>query len=165
MLAWLALQWLVAQCRCLLTSSHRIVDSTVIDTDRTWLLPLMRMASMAVQPHRPSLDFFQKKILDLARQCDAFGALHAATASFHRARVIDLWSLFPCFCRHPTDLEATFPALSQTLVRAMGDARYPELVVSKISNCVSGSCQQHLTCTQLVLSLEYHLWRTANPRN
>lgn len=85
---------------------------------------------MAVQAKGPSLDFFQKSILGLARQCDAFGANNPTTAPFHRARVIDLWSLFPCFCRHPTDVEATFPALSQTLIRAMGDSRYHELVVS-----------------------------------
>lgn len=84
---------------------------------------------MAVQPTRPPLGFFQRSILDLARQCDAFGANNPKAASFHRARVVDFWSLFPCFCKHPTDLEATFPTLSQTLIRAMGDARYPELVV------------------------------------
>ena len=104
--------------------------ATVIGTDRAWILPLIKTSAMAVQPERPSLGFFQKSILDLARQCDAFGANNPKAAPFHRARVIDLWSLLPCFCLHPTDLEEAFPSLSQTLIRAMGDSRYPELVVS-----------------------------------
>jgi ribosomal RNA-processing protein 12 len=112
--------------------NSKIIDG-VISPERVWLLPLMKTASMGVFPR---LEFFQCTILQLARQCDAFSAaphVDAVSASFHRARVIDLWSLFPCFCRHPTDLDATFPALSQTLVRAMGDARYPELVVRTLS--------------------------------
>ena len=115
------------------TLMPRPADTTVISADRAWLLPLMKTSSLAAQSPSPNLGLFQSKILILARQCDAFGALRPSTATFfHRARVIDLWSLFPCFCQRPTDLEATFPSLSQTLVRAMGDARYPELVVSEM---------------------------------
>jgi hypothetical protein len=43
--------------------------------------------------------------------------------------VIDLWGLFPSFCLQPLDIEVTFPALAQTFVKAMGDKRYPELLV------------------------------------
>lgn len=107
----------------------------VISAERVWLLPSMKTSSMAAMPRRPSLAFFQDHVLNLARKCDAYSAIHTAdvaVASFHRARVVDLWSLFPCFCQHPSDLEKTFPVFSQTLIRAMGDSRYPQLVVSSV---------------------------------
>lgn len=100
----------------------------VVSISRAWLLPVLKSASLAVQPLQPHLAFFQQEMLGLARKCDAFAVAHPSEAAFHRARVADLWSLFPCFAMHPADLQATFPNLSQTLVRAMSDVRYPQLV-------------------------------------
>jgi len=103
-----------------------------IHPDRTWLLPVLKSASASGSAHhRPKLAFFQGKILALARKCDAASAassLTAAEAAVQRTRVIELWSLLPAFCGNPADVEITFPTLSQTLVKAVGDKRYPELV-------------------------------------
>jgi hypothetical protein len=135
----------------------------VIGPERVWLLPLLKTSMSSASLPRPRLDFFQCTILQLARQCDAASSAapnaDAASALFHRARVIDLWSLFPCFCHHPTDLEATFPVLSQTLVRAMGDARYPELVVRRYTvNIFLLEVTLFLIHASPLLFLEYHLW-------
>jgi ribosomal RNA-processing protein 12 len=106
-----------------------------IHPDRTWLLPVLKSASAPGSAHhRPKLAFFQGKILALARKCDAASAassLTAAEAAVQRTRVIELWSLLPAFCGNPADVEITFPTLSQTLVKAVGDKRYLELVVSR----------------------------------
>ena len=99
-----------------------------ISINRAWLLPLLKSSSMAVQTKQPHLAFFQQEILGLARKCDAFAVANPSAATFHQARVTDLWSLLPCFGMNPADLQTIFPNLSQTLVRAMGDARYPQLI-------------------------------------
>jgi hypothetical protein len=103
-------------------------QGAVISTNRAWLLPVLKSSSMAVQTRQPHLAFFQQEMLGMARKCDAFAAAHPSDAAFHRARVADLWSLFPCFALNPADLPATLPDLAQILVRAMGDTRYPQLV-------------------------------------
>lgn len=110
-----------------------------IHPNRTWLLPVLKSASASGSAHhRPNLAFFQGTILALARKCDAASAapsLTAAEAAVQRTRVVELWSLLPSFCGYPADVEITFPTLSQTLVKAVGDKRYPQLVVSRaISN-------------------------------
>jgi ribosomal RNA-processing protein 12 len=105
--------------------------SAVISLDRAWLLPLMKTSATAVTPQRPHLEFFQSTVLEMARRCDAYSAaanVKKADAKAHRARVLDLWELFPCFCQSPVDVDAAFPSLAQILMRAMGDSRYPELV-------------------------------------
>jgi hypothetical protein len=79
---------------------------------------------------RLHLAFFQTEVLGLARRCDALAFKHPNDKEFHMARVVDLWSLLHCFCQHPLDITSALPALAQTLVRAMGDTRYPQLVVS-----------------------------------
>jgi ribosomal RNA-processing protein 12 len=105
-----------------------------VSNDLAWVLNVIKSSVSAdSSPYRPRLAFFQSHILGLARNCDAASAsdnLTAVEASIQRSRVIDLWSLFPSFCVHPMDIETTFPALAQTMVRAMGDKRYPELLVS-----------------------------------
>ena len=91
-------------------------------------------------PPPPRLSFFKNVILDLARKCDAAAAKTTTTmaaavtkqrSSILQSRVYDLWSLFPCFCIRVTnkDLQYMFPNLVVTLVKAMGDVRYPKLVV------------------------------------
>jgi len=78
---------------------------------------------MAASTTPPHLEFFQTTILGLARQCDA------QQTNYGKARVLDLWSLLSCFCvQAPPDFEEVFPNLAQTLVKAMGDGRYPQLV-------------------------------------
>ena len=105
-----------------------------IHPDRTWLLPVLKSASTSTSAHhRPNLAFFQGTILALARKCDAATAapsLTAAEADAQKARVLELWSLLPAFCSNPADVEVTFPTLSQTLIKAVADKRYPQLVVS-----------------------------------
>ena len=94
-----------------------------ISPHRAWLLPLLKTSATAASTAPPSLEFFQTTILGLARQCDA------EQTNFGKARVIDLWSLLTCFCvQAPPDFAEVFPNLAQTLVRAMGDERYPQLV-------------------------------------
>ena len=107
-----------------------------IHPDRTWLLPVLKSASASTSAHhRPNLAFFQGTILALARKCDAATAapsLTAAEADAQKARVLELWSLLPAFCSNPADVEVTFPTLSQTLIKAVADKRYPQLVVSLV---------------------------------
>ena len=90
----------------------------------------MKAAAMTVQAVPPRLAFFQSDVLGLARICDRI----AATApkperNFHHRVVVDLWSLFPCFCISPSDIEAAMPTLVTTLCRACDDKRYPEFLV------------------------------------
>lgn len=122
----------------LVNLSEGMKDSNVnhgaVSNERSWVLNAIKSSvSTDASPYRPRLAFFQSHVLGLARKCDAASAsdhLTAVEASIQRSRVIDLWSLFPSFCLRPLDIEVTFPALSQTIVRAMGDKRYPELLVS-----------------------------------
>jgi ribosomal RNA-processing protein 12 len=94
-----------------------------ISPHRAWLLPVLKCSAIAASTTPPRLKFFQTTILGLARQCDS------EQTNFGKARVIDLWSLLNCFCvQAPPDFAEVFPDFAQTLVRAMGDERYPQLV-------------------------------------
>ena len=121
-----------------------------IHPDRTWLLPVLKSASASASAHhRPNLAFFQGTILALARKCDAATAapsLTAAEADSQKARVLELWSLLPAFCSNPADVEVTFPTLSQTLIKAVADKRYPQLVVS-LSWFISIDSLFYLVCS------------------
>ena len=57
----------------------------------------------------------------------------ARRRSNYDAWVVSLWSLFSCFCHHPSDLSDYFETLLPTLVKAMEDERYPQLLVSTAS--------------------------------
>jgi hypothetical protein len=110
-----------------------------------WLLPLMKQSassdtssltsssSITIQSH---LSFFQGRVLNLARRCDAASAdkhRTAAEASIQKQRVAEVWSLFHYFCIHPVDMKENFAATAKTVVKALGDhSRYPKLVVSHI---------------------------------
>lgn len=90
----------------------------------------MKNAAMAAQASPPRLAFFQSDVLGLARICDKFAATGPlANRNFYHSRVVDLWSLFPCFCKSPVDIGAAMPSLTTTLGRALDDKRYPELLV------------------------------------
>lgn len=120
-----------------------------IRDDRAWLLPLMKQSAplfalesaMAVPVFTESsttkthLSFFQGRVLNLARRCDAASAdghRTAAEASIQKARVIEMWALLPAFCLYPVDVRENFPTLAKTLVKALSDyTRYPKLIVSE----------------------------------
>jgi len=109
-----------------------------------WLLPLMKQSassdtsaltssssSITTKSH---LSFFQGRVLNLARRCDAASAdghRTAAEASIQKQRVVEVWSLLYYFCLHPIDMKENFAAVAKTVVKALGDhSRYPKLVVS-----------------------------------
>jgi hypothetical protein len=79
---------------------------------------------------RLELAFFQDKVLHLGRQFDALALNSPEKAPMLKGQVIDLWGLFPAFCRYPADITKSFPKLAVILMRAMNDDRYPQLVVS-----------------------------------
>ena len=110
-----------------------------IATERAWILSTMKVAASAVQVIPPRLAFFQNDVLGLARISDqlATNGSSAAEMKSQRSRVLDLWHLFPCFCRSPSDIESGIPSLTVTLGRALDDKRYPELLVSLVSTTVN----------------------------
>jgi ribosomal RNA-processing protein 12 len=103
-----------------------------VSNERAWILDVIKSSlPRGSSPYRPRLAFFQSHVLELARKCDAASAadnITALEASIQKSRVVDLWSLFPSFCVNTSDIELTFPSLAQTLVRAMSDKRYPQLM-------------------------------------
>lgn len=108
-----------------------------IAKERPWVLSIIKSASMVSQPEPPRLAFFHGQVLDLARTYDMLASTGPASEKrFHRCRVVDLWSLFPCFCKSPSDIEAALPPLSETLSRAICDKRYLELTVSQMDEYV-----------------------------
>ena len=134
-----------------------------IRDDRAWLLPLMKQAApstsldqnsaatvfTAASTTKSHLSFFQGRVLNLARRCDAASAdghRTAAEASIQKARVIELWVLFPAFCVCPMDMKENFAALAKTVVKALGDhSRYPKIIVSTHPACVVYFNQIHVT--------------------
>eukprot|EP00577_Skeletonema_sp_RCC1716_P003867 CAMPEP_0113415892 /NCGR_PEP_ID=MMETSP0013_2-20120614/24822_1 /TAXON_ID=2843 ORGANISM="Skeletonema costatum, Strain 1716" /NCGR_SAMPLE_ID=MMETSP0013_2 /ASSEMBLY_ACC=CAM_ASM_000158 /LENGTH=1488 /DNA_ID=CAMNT_0000302905 /DNA_START=42 /DNA_END=4508 /DNA_ORIENTATION=- /assembly_acc=CAM_ASM_000158 len=106
-----------------------------------WLLPLMKqsasadasaLASSSSITTRSHLSFFQGRVLNLARRCDAASAdghRTAAEASIQKQRVVEVWSLLYYFCLHPIDMKENFAAVAKTVVKALSDhSRYPKLV-------------------------------------
>jgi ribosomal RNA-processing protein 12 len=92
----------------------------------------MKNAALAAQPTQPRLAFFQSTVLQMARECDKLTAASATTSTMrnlYKTRVIELWSLFPCFCKSPIDVDDILPAMASILAKALADKRYPELVV------------------------------------
>jgi NUC173 domain len=115
----------------------RNATTTIISLDRAWILSVMKsaantstvVAADGIVPLR--LEFFQKDVLEIARKCDTVAKTSPSVSDrkASHARVIELWNLFPCFCRSPTDITTILPALTTTLGRVLGDTRYPELLV------------------------------------
>jgi NUC173 domain len=89
----------------------------------------MKTAALASQPEHPKLAFFQSSVLGLARVCDKLATTTKKNHNFYQARVVDLWSLLPCFCKAPTDIDDVLPSLATTFGKALEDKRYPQLVV------------------------------------
>ena len=136
------------QSNGLLSSNNATTTGGGIRDERAWLLPLLKQSapifasqtavdipmfneSLVTKTH---LSFFQGRVLKLARRCDAASADEQRTvaeASIQKARVVELWALFPAFCLYPVDITENFPNLAKTLVKALGDySRYPKLIVS-----------------------------------
>uniref|UniRef100_A0A7S3DVE2 TOG domain-containing protein n=1 Tax=Entomoneis paludosa TaxID=265537 RepID=A0A7S3DVE2_9STRA len=121
-----------------------------IGTERAWIVATMKTAAMTAQPNSPKLAFFQTTILNLARSLDRLAAATTKKSEiiFHRARVIDLWTLFPCFCQNPMDVTDSLAALANVLFKALEDKRYPQLVsiisraLSVLSDSVSNSASE-----------------------
>jgi len=114
-----------------------------IRDDRAWLLPLMKQSAATTTAtagtgidvavtSRTRMSFFQGRVLTLARKCDAASAdghRTAAEVSIQKARVVELWSLFPAFCVCPMDVKENFGTVAKTVVKALGDhGRYPKLI-------------------------------------
>jgi ribosomal RNA-processing protein 12 len=124
-------------------SSSSTTTGGGIREDRAWLLPLMKQSAAGTGSRnaaadditsRTHLSFFQGNVLNLARKCDAASAdghRTAAESSIQKARVVELWSLFPMFCVYPLDVKENFGSVAKIVVKALGDhGRYPKLVVS-----------------------------------
>mmetsp|Transcript_6037 Transcript_6037/g.8557 ORF Transcript_6037/g.8557 Transcript_6037/m.8557 type:complete len:1336 (-) Transcript_6037:89-4096(-) len=128
---WNWIDWNNSGTPAKFTSKNQKATPTAggIPLERSWLLPLLKTSSSNSASH-PSLEFFQQKVLSLARECDMQGATgKKQEKQFQKARVVDLWNLFPCCCQNPPDISDSFAPLAQkTLVKAVGDTRYPQLV-------------------------------------
>lgn len=96
-----------------------------------WLLPVVKISAMAALGKRPHLMFFKASVLDLARRCATKVGGSSSKLSFDDW-VLGLWGLFPCFCQNPSDARDSLEALVPTLVKAMEDSRYPQLLVSSL---------------------------------
>ncbi|KAF0688169.1 Aste57867_20202 [Aphanomyces stellatus] len=104
-----------------LQNAHGIVE------ERAWLIPVIRDAAKLGAGR---LEYFSTAILSLAKACEAVSRADSTTsleAKRMQARTMQLWSLFPSFCAHPTDVAANFKKIAKTLANAMSDKRYPEL--------------------------------------
>lgn len=112
-----------------------------IVSDRAWILSVMKVAATAAQVVPPRLAFFQNDVLGLARLSDqlAIDGPSASEMKSQRSRVLDLWNLFPCFCKSPSDVGNGLAPLTVVLGRALEDKRYPELLVRSVSTTTSGS--------------------------
>ncbi len=97
----------------------------------SWLIDVMKVSGQIISDKRLHLSFFHEQVLPLAREFDSlFVKGSTAGNAVFRSQVINLWSLFPVFCRAPEDIDVAFPKLAPILMKAMTDERYPEFVVS-----------------------------------
>jgi len=127
------------------SKSRRIKDKIVstaglISQDRAWILRVLKSSTVHTSHstegtinliYRPKLAFFSTTVLSWARASDKASAMpniSVAEVAVHRAQVVDAWSLFSSFCYSPVDLHISLPSFAQTLIRALGDPRYPELI-------------------------------------
>ena len=115
------------------------VATNGIGTDRAWILSTLKGAAMTAQPESPHLAFFQNTILEMARAMDRLTSTTKKDGALHRARVVDLWNLFPCFCKAPIDIAESLPPLAVILSKALEDKRYPQLI-SIISRGLTTLC-------------------------
>lgn len=98
----------------------------------SWIIDAMKVSGLIVSDNRLHLSFFQDEVLPLAREFDAIFVKGSTGTSICRSQVINLWNLFPVFCRMPADLDVALPKLAPIILKAMNDQRYPEFVVSNL---------------------------------
>lgn len=113
----------------------------------SWMIDVMKVSGLVISDNGLHLSFFHEQVLPLAREFDSL-YVKGSTAgnAVLRSQVINLWALFPVFCRAPKDLDIAFPKIAPILIKAMSDERYPEFVVS---------IQKRI---KLVVSFETFLW-------
>jgi len=111
------------------TESGGKEGASPIPASRAWLLPLLKNRNEGAEK-QSSLKFFKDHILDLARRSDAASANKSLTShevAMEKAKVVDLWALFPSFCTNPPDM-SSFESISPILTKAINDKRYPQLL-------------------------------------
>ncbi|KAG7353945.1 NUC173 domain containing protein [Nitzschia inconspicua] len=92
----------------------------------TWVFNIMKGST--VQRSKTLMAFFQNEVLPLARSFDMMASRGGPCSEMYQNLVVDLWSLFPVFCCFPGDSDQILPHLAPTIVKAMNDERYPELI-------------------------------------
>lgn len=98
-----------------------------VSVKRSWLLPLLREGL-----HFASLEFFNRYIVKLARQCytkwQSLKESNKTDAHINELLCYQLWGLFPGFCRQPRDLH-NFNLIARTLGTVLNepDLRLPVL--------------------------------------
>ena len=100
----------------------------------SWVIDVMKTASLVVSRNNFHLSFFRDEVLPLAREFDATFVNGTSENAICRSQVINLWNLFPVFCREATDLDVTLNNLAPILMKAMNDQRYPEFFVSTFAH-------------------------------
>lgn len=76
--------------------------------DRSWILPVLKENIKCSTIHYfkhgilPLVLYCQRRSMQLANANDGIGA-HSSELLY-----MQLWSLLPCFCNHPTDIKAHF---------------------------------------------------------
>uniref|UniRef100_A0A7S0XQM2 RRP12 HEAT domain-containing protein n=1 Tax=Pseudo-nitzschia delicatissima TaxID=44447 RepID=A0A7S0XQM2_9STRA len=102
-----------------------------IPNQYSWLIDVMKVSGQIISDKRLHLSFYHEQVLPLAREFDSlFVKGSTAGNAVFRSQVINLWSLFPVFCRAPEDIDVAFPKLAPILMKAMTDERYPEFVTA-----------------------------------
>mmetsp|Transcript_2966 Transcript_2966/g.3344 ORF Transcript_2966/g.3344 Transcript_2966/m.3344 type:complete len:1294 (+) Transcript_2966:140-4021(+) len=94
----------------------------------SWLIDVMKVSGLVVTDNQLHLSFFQDEALPLAREFDALSVKSSTGTAICRSQVINMWNLFPVFCRRPVDLDVALPKLAPILIKALNDQRYPEFV-------------------------------------
>ncbi|XP_066153745.1 RRP12-like protein [Euwallacea fornicatus] len=100
-----------------------------LNIDRSWLLPVLKENIKF-----STLAFFREEIFPLARVCQQKSAQLAQAyngigAHSSELLYLQLWSLLPCFCNHPTDIKSEFKSLAKVLGVAISDRKELRLVV------------------------------------
>lgn len=122
-------------------------NGTTATNPYVWIIDVLKSSgSIPSTNNRLHLSFFQGQILPLARHFDGLSVKRPTQAVFFRAQVTKLWGLLPVFCRRPSDLGEALPGLAPTLVKAMTDKRYPELIVSEEVHFLFLCFRSYLQC-------------------
>jgi ribosomal RNA-processing protein 12 len=123
--------------------------SSDLDTSRDWIVHILH-SNLKLVPAK--LQDFQSHILPVAKDLNAIirssrsqapnrPQLTDSQLSILRTRVIQLWSLFPCFCSSsfgaPVDVDVAFLPLVSVLDAVMKDPDYPELLNSVVTGLTS----------------------------